>query len=391
MNMKWRIPKECNGCTACVNICPRKCITMKRSEEGFLYPTIEESKCIQCGLCQKVCSISAQQTQSEIIGAYAAINSDLNTRLISSSGGVFALLAKRIILEGGVVFGAVLSEDCKSVKHSSAHNLEELQRMYGSKYLQSDMGNTYSQVKRTLDEGKMVLFSGTPCQINGLYMFLGHKYENLILVDVICHGVPSPVLWDKYVSHIEKKYRSFVQSVNFRCKNYGWEEFGIKRVDKKNRELFISKSEDSFLQFFLRNYSLRQSCYQCCAKEMRWSDLTLGDFWGIENVFPEMNDGNGASAVIIRTEKGRSLFQQVASGMNIKETEYHTIVEYNSAENTSVYKPKQRDTFFEDMNTMSYQALGRKYLPKTVKQRMRAAITRIGICKKKGGGYKGVI
>ncbi len=377
--MELNVSKNCNGCTACVNICPQRCIEMKTDEEGFLYPIVEKDKCIKCGLCKKVCSIDVKAKRSEILSTYAAVNFNLDTRMRSSSGGVFALLAEKIISENGVVFGAVLAEDCKSVKHSIAHNRRELEKMFGSKYVQSDLGNVYSQVKEQLSEGKKVLFSGTPCQINGLHMFLRCEYENLLLVDIICHGVPSPALWSKYISYIEKRYHSVVKNVNFRSKKYGWQDFGIKRIDENNRELFISKNEDPYMQMFLKNYCLRQSCYHCSAKEQRYSDITIGDFWGIENVFPEMNDGKGASAVIVRTEKGRNIFEQVASKMQIKETEYQTIVQFNSAEIKSVYKPVERKIFFKDMNTKTFSALQRKYLKKTIKREIRDILIKMRI------------
>lgn len=379
--MEMIIPKNCCGCTACESICPQHCIEMKKDEEGFLYPVIEKDKCIKCELCQKVCVIGAKTQQTDVLGAYAAMNLDSYTRMISSSGGIFALLSEKVISENGVVFGAVLSDDCENVKHTIASNSSELRKMYGSKYMQSDLRGVYPQVKEALRNGKKVLFTGTPCQINGLRLFLGKEYENLLLVDIICHGVPSPALWSKYVASIEKKYHATVTDVNFRSKKYGWQDFGINRIDKQNRELFISKDQDPYMQMFLRNYCLRPSCYQCSAKEIRYSDITIGDFWGIENILPEMNDGMGTSAVIVRTEKGEAYFKQVASGMRVKETEYKAIVQHNSAEVKSVYKPAQRERFFVDMNSKSFSALQRKYLKKSVKSKLRSVLIRFGIWK----------
>ena len=169
--------------------------------------------------------------------------------------------------------------------------------------------------------------------------------------------------------------------MNFRSKKYGWQDFGINRIDRQNRELFSSKDQDPYMQMFLRNYCLRPSCYQCSAKEIRYSDITIGDFWGIENILPEMNDGMGTSAVIVRTEKGEAYFKQVASGMRVKETEYKVIVQHNSAEVKSVYKPAQRERFFADMNSKSFSALQRKYLKKSVKSKLRSVLIRFGIWK----------
>lgn len=380
--MPVMIDKEkCSGCTACASICPQQCIEMETDEEGFLYPVVDQQKCINCGRCHAVCSMDAKANGSDILSAYAAMNCNLDTRLASSSGGIFALLAEEVIAHNGVVFAAVLSDDCKKVKHTIARSNDDLRRMYGSKYMQSDLRGVYPQVKEVLRNGKKVLFTGTPCQINGLRLFLGKEYENLLLVDIICHGVPSPALWSKYVASIEKKYHATVTDVNFRSKKYGWQDFGINRIDRQNRELFSSKDQDPYMQMFLRNYCLRPSCYQCSAKEIRYSDITIGDFWGIENILPEMNDGMGTSAVIVRTEKGEAYFKQVASGMRVKETEYKVIVQHNSAEVKSVYKPAQRERFFADMNSKSFSALQRKYLKKSVKSKLRSVLIRFGIWK----------
>lgn len=381
MEIKWNLPKECCGCTACVNICPKQCIEMETDKEGFLYPVVDQQNCINCGRCKTVCPIDAKANETDILCAYAAMNYDPDTRLVSSSGGIFALLAEEIIAQNGVVFGAILTDDCKSVKHTIARNNHELRRMFGSKYMQSDLRGVYPQVKEALRNGKKVLFTGTPCQINGLRLFLGKEYENLLLVDIICHGVPSPALWSKYVASIEKKYHATVTDVNFRSKKNGWQDFGINRIDKQNRELFISKDQDPYMQMFLRNYCLRPSCYQCSAKEIRYSDITIGDFWGIENVMPEMNDGMGTSAIIVRTGKGEAFIKQVSTGMRMKKTDYKVIVQHNSAEIKPVYKPLQRESFFVDMNSKSFSALQRKYLKKSVKTKLRSVLIRFGIWK----------
>lgn len=379
MVKRLNVSKDCCGCTACESICPQHCIEMKKNEEGFLYPIVEKDKCIECGLCQKVCMIGVKTQQKEVLQTYAAMNCDLDTRMASSSGGIFALLAKKIISENGIVFGAAFSDDYKAVHHITAVNNSELQKMYGSKYVQSDLHGIYPQVKKALEEGKKVLFTGTPCQINGLRYFLGKNYENLLLIDIICHGVPSPTLWSKYVSSIENKYHSSVTNVNFRSKQCRNREFGMNRIDEQNRELFILKDQDPYMQMFLRNYCLRQSCYQCSAKESRFSDMTIGDYWGIEYVIPEMNDGMGTSAVIVRTEKGKEYLSHIVSHIKLKKTEYQTIVRHNSAEVYSVNKPSQRERFFEDMNSKSFFVLQRKYLKRPLKIIVRNLLIRMGI------------
>ncbi len=228
---------------------------------------------------------------------------DNDIRLSSSSGGIFSLLASRF----DIIYGVAMTEDCYGC--SFIRREGDIAPLRGSKYFQAKVGDTFKNVKKDLNNGKRVLFSGTGCQINGLFMFLGRTYPNLFLLDIICHGVPSPKLWREYVEYQEKKYGK-LERVNFRCKDDGWQDFGMKE-NVKGTKLYISKDVDFFMRMFLRNHCLRPSCYDCHAKSFKKSDMTIADFWGIESVAPEMNDGKGTSLVIIRTDKGQELFEEI--------------------------------------------------------------------------------
>jgi len=298
---------------------------------------------------------------NKAIKAYAAYAKDDSLRLSSSSGAVFSLLAEYILSQNGVVYGVALSADCKGAEFVRADCLDGLSRLRGSKYMQARAGNCYDQVRADLENGINVLFSGTGCQVNGLKLFLQKSYENLFCVDVICHGVPSLALWRKYVEHMERRNGAKLISVNFRCKEDGWQDFGMKAQDDNQKEIYISKDKDPFMQMFLRDYCLRPSCYECVAKRVKMSDMTIADFWGIERIAPDMNDGRGTSLVLIRNEKGATLFERVSSRMIYKKVSYEDGVRGNPAEYQSVSRPEERDAFFQDMDAFTFDALQKKY------------------------------
>lgn len=298
--------------------------------------------------------------------AYACYNKNNELRIRSSSGAVFSSLAEYVFEKHGIVYGVAMSSDCYAAEFISVTNETDLAKLRGSKYLQAKVGNAFKDIKRDLMSGKMVLFTGTGCQVNGLKKFLGKEYENLICIDVICHGAPSPALWKEYAQYQEQRYEGKLKSINFRCKDNTWTDFGMKEafedtLDGKTRRLFVSKDEDSYMQMFLRNYCLRPSCYNCVAKKQKMSDLTIADFWGINEVEPEMSDGLGTSLVLIRTVKGQNIFNHISSTLKLKEVPYEAGVKENPAEFKSCIRPLQRDTFFDDMNIMSFEELEKKY------------------------------
>lgn len=304
--------------------------------------------------------------ERQALKTYACYNIDKGVRLSSSSGAVFSLLAEYVLEQHGVVYGVAMSEDCYSAEFISVTCKEQLTKLRGSKYLQAKVGDSYKRVKEDLVSGTPVLFSGTGCQVNGLKSFLGKEYENLICVDVICHGAPSPALWQKYATYQEQKNGGKLKGINFRCKDDGWTDFGMKEACEKSsngelKKLYISKDKDAYMQMFLRDYCLRPSCYSCTAKKVKMSDLTIADFWGINAVAPDMNDGMGTSLVLIRTDKGRAIFERISSSMKLKEVSYEAGIKENPAEFRSCVRPMQRNTFFDDMYNMSFEELEMKY------------------------------
>ena len=318
------------------------------------------------------------------MNTYAAYY-DNEIREASSSGGIFSLLAQQF----DVVYGVAMTEDCYEAKF--IRTAQDISSMRGSKYLQAKMGDILKKVREDLLSDKTVLFTGTTCQINGLKKFLGKEYPTLWCVDVICHGVPSPVLWKKYIMYQESQYGKKVKSVNFRCKEYGWKPFGIKE-----NEVFISKDKDSYMQMFLRDYCLRPSCYACQAKYNKMSDMTIADFWGIEDVATELDDGKGTSLIIVRTQKGKDIFEKICNNLKFKEVTYEDGVRKNPSEYSSVKRPVLRDTFFEDMNKMSFEELSKKYAQSykpSLKQRVKHKIKTIllGSKNKVGGVNYGIL
>lgn len=284
-----------------------------------------------------------------MMNTYAAIYKNNEIREKSSSGGVFSLLAQQF----DVVYGVAMTEDCYGAEMIRVEG--DIEPLRGSKYLQAKVGDSFKRVKEDLLAGKKVLFSGTGCQINGIHMFLGKDYEGLYCLDVICHGVPSPKLWREYAQYQEKNYGR-LKHVDFRCKEGSWIDFGMKE-----NQVYISKDRDSYMRMFLRDYSLRPSCYECHAKYDKTSDITIADFWGIGKVAPEMNDRKGTSLVITRTKKGQQLFDGVKDELQWKKVSYEDGVKNNPSELRSVPRPPQRDTFYEDFNQLSFEEMEKKY------------------------------
>lgn len=297
---------------------------------------------------------------------YACYNKDKDVRLSSSSGAVFSSLAEHVLNNNGIVYGVAMSEDCYSAEFIAVMDLNSLTKLRGSKYLQAKVGDTFKKVKADLQADRLVLFTGTGCQVNGLKKFLGKDYSNLICMDVICHGAPSPALWREYAQYLEKKYNGKLKIINFRCKYESWNNYGVKKVlenitENSLKKFYVSKDKEPYMQMFLRNYCLRPSCYECVAKKEKMSDLTVADFWGIKEVAPEMNDGLGTSLVLIRTKKGQEIFDYISNTMKLKEVTYEAGVNGNPAEYRSCARPSQRDTFFDDMHTISFEELEGKY------------------------------
>lgn len=374
--------ERCSGCYACANACPKECIKMISDDEGFWYPQLDMKKCIDCGLCEKVCPIinKWEPEESRVTKAMAAINKIEEIRLKSSSGGMFTLIAELIIDQGGVVFGAAFSDDFKSVHHISVDNIDDLEKLRGSKYTQSRIGNTYKQAKECLESGRKVLFTGTPCQIGGLYSYLKKQYNNLYTQDIICHGVPSPMVWKKYVEEREKEYSAKTKQIYFRNKKSGWKSFSMKFEFLDEKEYIQIHREDSFMRAFLTNSCLRHSCYACSFKKInRQADITLADFWGIQNVLPEMDDDKGTSLVLVHSKKGCELLEQIEHLMITKPVDIDCVIKYNPSVATSVSPNQLREKYMKRIKTESPDYLASKLFKISLKNRIKSILRRLGI------------
>ena len=341
--------KICSGCHACSNACPKNCISMQPDKEGFLYPVIDKTKCTNCGKCKRVCSVlNTAKTNKGV--AYACINKDENIRMQSSSGGIFTLIAENIINQGGVVYGAALCDDL-SVKHIEVDNCDDLNKLRGSKYLQSTVGDSYTSVKKHLNEGRWVLFTGTPCQIGGLNSFLNNTYDRLITADMICHGVPSPKVWHKYLQYREQQAKGKInieQKPQFRNKSTGWELYSVVLNFENNKKYSNKFTDDLYMRAFIGNISLRKSCYNCKSKSLsRESDITLADFWGIKKVHHDMFDDKGTSLVFVNSKKGETLFNNIKNQMKYCETDIENIPQYNISVCKSVEWHPNRNKFLK--------------------------------------------
>lgn len=336
--------KDCCGCTACVQACSKQCIRLAEDAEGFLYPSVDMESCVQCGKCDSVCPMLCYGKLREAFATYAAANPNEYVRSQSSSGGLFSLIAEYVIGQGGVVFGAAFNKDWEVV-HSYTESVEGLAKFRGSKYVQSWMGTSYEETERFLKAGRMVLFSGTPCQIAGLKGYLQKDYENLLAIDCVCHGVPSPRIFKEYISDVS--IGKSISGINFRDKITGWKNSSVSLSFNGNDVETTSRKhgDDRFMQGFLSNLYLRPSCYSCRFREGRsGSDITLGDFWGIDKIRPELDDDKGLSLVIAGNKQSDDLLR--ALGCNLTEIQLSEAIKYNPCVTTSVGIPPYRELFF---------------------------------------------
>ena len=357
--------ENCTGCYACVNICPVASITMETDSEGFWYPVVDDCTCTQCGLCTIACPIAqrttGENTEESMPEAYAAYSTHEELRLQSSSGGLFSLLAETVIDDGGVVFGARFDGDF-NVVHDYVENTKHLFKMRGSKYVQSRIGDTYKQAEEFLKHGRLVMYSGTPCQIGGLKGYLGRDYENLVCQDIICHGVPSPKVWQKYVAHRENYAGSKARRIAFRRKDEGWKRYSVSFWFENDTEYVETLRTDLYMQAFLKNICLRPSCHACHFKTMhRESDITLADFWGIQHMMPAMDDDKGTSLVLLHTEQGHQLFRGLHNKIEVCSVNPSEAMRYNSAMVKSVKMHPSREAFFLSLDDERIDVLMEQY------------------------------
>lgn len=353
----------CCGCGACYNSCPNKAIQMVEDEEGFLYPKVNSKKCIECSICEKVCPIKNSKVQQErkpIEMAAWSKNKEIRKR--SSSGGIFYTIANYIIENSGVVCAAGFDEDM-NVVHKIISEKEQIRELQGSKYVQSDIGQCDSEVKKLLKEGKKVLFVGTPCQVSGLVTMLEKKYDNLYLCDFVCHGVPSPKVYRKYKKELEDKFKSKLSKINFRDKRKGWLDYSVVAEFENGKKYIKNAKKDIYIKGFLKNVYLRPSCYKCKFLGLnRNSDLTIGDFWGIEEKMPKTEYNNGISLILIHSNQGKKLIENCKFNIEMEEQDDLNFIVKNNPSIVSASKENSnRKRFFADLEKDKMKKLYKKY------------------------------
>lgn len=341
----------CYGCGVCVDVCPTQCIQLENDEEGFPYPVVDHPECIDCQWCILSCPGMNDLTRERFLNQpifYAGYINDDRVRYLSSSGGFFSPLAEKILSEGGVVYGARYDFDGMTVEHARVDNLEELPPLRKSKYVQSGTVNIYPQIKKDLTEKRKVLFTGTPCQVEGLHLFLKQDDENLFICDIICHGVPSPVLFQQHFSAMQAQLAKPITDIDFRTKIKGWKgplELYLQVASGEESTLTYAPL-DAYYALFLANLILRPCCYHCkYASTQRRSDITLGDFWGVKKNHPELFDGKGTSLILVNTEKGQQLLETLNPSVTLEQLTNVKPFPPNLSRPT--HQPKLRARFFE--------------------------------------------
>lgn len=364
---------DCCGCNACAQICPRQSIAMQEDAEGFTYPVVDQSSCNDCGLCEKVCPVINQGKERVPLSVYAAKNRNDEIRLVSSSGGFFTVLAEKIIAEKGVVFGARFNKGW-GVVHDFTESFEGLAVFRGSKYLQSQIGEVFSQVAKFLKDGRTVLFTGTPCQVSGLRLFLGKEHKKLLTADFVCHGVPSPKVWRAYLGEVvglETKtfpdgvahsFEEKISDISFRDKIFGWKNFSLviqsNMLSKQDNPVYLKEvfSSNYYMKGFLQNLYLRPSCYFCPSRDFKsGSDVTFADYWGVQDKLPSFDDDKGVSLVIVNSAKGLELYSGLA--LESIETSLNDAMKGNPFIKKSAKIPVSRAKFFFAFNKKPFSEL----------------------------------
>ena len=352
---------NCCGCSACANVCPAQCITMKPDEEGFLYPEVNESSCLVCGMCDRVCPLKNDNEPHKLLGVFGAQNKADEVRFVSSSGAIFSLLAEKVINNKGVVIGAELDKDF-NVHHVMKDTLKGIEALRGSKYVQSNMELSMEWARRMLFCKRQVLFIGTPCQVAGLTSLLRTDDPNLLKVDVVCHGVPSPKVYRKYLAELEAEFGEPITKVKFRDKQKGWLR-GQTIFASANHEAAASKRKDPYMRLFLNNVSIRPSCEDCHFNNKRSkADITIADFWGVNKEYPDFDDDKGTTLVLINTEKGLKAWEAIKAQVNFIETDFELAASYNQAVSKSLPLHKDRALFFNNLEQHTIKEWAEKLL-----------------------------
>ena len=356
MNTIKLVEKDsCVGCGACQNICPVECIEMNYDSEGFLYPKIDDEKCISCGKCAKSCPVMSSKRKNDILSFWGGYIKDKKINSISSSGGAFWWLAEKTLCDNGMVYGATIDSSNGHVYHMRVDSIEELELITKSKYVQSEIGKTYKSIQSDLQDGHSVLFCGTPCQVAGLRSYLVNDdlQKKLVAVEFICHGCPSPMVWEEYIQHLREKGVNPIQSIDFRDKRNGWHNFGLSIKYGKNSEhnRFKGVREDVYYNGFIENLFLRPSCYSCRFKGLSsYADISIADFWNCENRggTAKLNERqfDGISLIIAFSKKGRDYVKSCGEEFYLEEMNDEKCITTNVAQIKPAEKNKNRKKFF---------------------------------------------
>lgn len=364
----------CCGCMACASVCPQQAISKTENDKGFIVPVIDDAKCINCGLCLKVCDFKKiPKTESNIEKAYSLVVNDKNVLQNSTSGGAFTALSDVVLSHSGCVVGSIMDDDF-AIRHVVATNKEDRDKMRGSKYVQSNTHGTWEQVKDMLSKGKEVLFTGTPCQCAALKSFLGKDYDNLIIVDFLCHGVPNNKMFKEHIQYLNDYYKTPSVGFSFRNKVYGWDSYnGINMLSNgKSKSKWINQI---YYSFFVGNLSLRPSCHHCPYRSLnRLSDITVGDFWGIEKLTGQKNR-EGVSLVLAHSEKGMALVEKTKESCQVREYPTESVFFRVSL---APSKPNAKcDAFWNTYLERGYAGVARKYFNNSHKNRIKFEVRKI--------------
>ena len=364
----------CTGCLACVDACKKNAISVKKDFQGFSYPLINNDVCVHCNTCISVCPVNKQKKNKMASFPYACWDENKQERKAATSGGVFTCLAKNIISNGGVVYGAVYDFDMRVI-HERICSLDEANRSRGSKYVQSDTLHIYKKVENDIKKGMKVLFSGTPCQIAALKNYLGKEYDNLLLIDIMCHGVSSPLVYDDYLEWLEEKKKSKLCGLNFRYKKPGWSVFSIK-ADFCNASPYISsKFEDPYLIFFLSDLILRRSCFKCkFASPERVGDITLADFWQYRAKKIKDKSENGVNLVLINTKKGVQYFENIENEIYKEKHSWEEAYTSNLQFTKPVNIPKEYDEFWSIYNQKGFREVLKNFWKPSKKMKYKLSL-----------------
>lgn len=356
---------NCTGCRTCENICPENCISLIENNEGFLYPYINSKKCIKCNKCSKYCPIDHEFKFKDEVKQkyYLAYNKNDNELLNSSSGGVFYVIAKNIIKNNGVVFGATIDNKMQ-VFHCDIQNYDDLRKLSGSKYVQSNVNNTYKKVQEYLLTGKYVLYTGTPCQIAGLKMYLNKDYSNLYTIDILCHGAPSQKMFTSHIKWLEGRYNKKIEYYQFRNKNISkWGDYHYCYKFTDSNKIYSDFALfDIFFKSFIKGQIFRDSCYSCkYASLRREGDFTIGDFWGVEEYYTDIDTNNGISILMINTNKASNLFEDISDDLIYRKTKIEWVMKNNHSLSHPVSKPMERKKIFNYISANGYEKWASNY------------------------------